>query len=386
MILHIDMDAFYAAVEQLDRPELRGRCVIVGGSTNRGVVSAASYEARRFGVRSAMPIFEARRKCPEGCFVHPRMDRYREVSRAVMALLTTFTPLVEPVSIDEAYLDLAGCCRLHGPPLDIGRRIKQQIKAAVGLTCSVGIAPNRFLAKIASEMDKPDGLTLIAAEAVPDFVARLPIGRVPGVGEKTMQILTRMGIHHLGDVRQYPAHALINRLGKYGRRLMALAAGIDTTPVTPHSPHKSVSTERTLDSDTRDRELLVRLLLKFSEEVAAQLRKLDVRARTLTLKIKHADFRQVTRSTTLPKATQSSDTVYREAVRLLDAYRFNAKVRLIGIGASNLTANRQPTQLNLFDRTARRSETWEKVDQTVEKITAKFGSGTVQRAVLKEKE
>ena len=189
MILHIDMDAFYASVEQRDRPELKGKCVIVGGRSNRGVVSAASYEARKFGIHSAMPIFQARQKCPRGIFVHPRMDRYKQVSRSIMALLKTFTPLVEVVSIDEAYMDVTGCGRLFGRPEEIGRRIKESVRAAVDLTCSVGIAPNMFLAKVASDMDKPDGLTIIRKKQMVAFIGALVIDKVPGVGKKPARSL-----------------------------------------------------------------------------------------------------------------------------------------------------------------------------------------------------
>ena len=286
MILHIDMDAFYASVEQLDDPRLKNKSVIVGGTSNRGVVSAASYEARKFGIHSAMPIYQAKQKCPHGIFVSPRMERYKEVSQKVMALLREFSPLVEPVSIDEAYLDITGCRRLFGEAPEIAREIKRKIKETVHLTCSVGVAPNKFLAKIASDLDKPDGLTLILPHQVPAFIDALSVKKIPGVGKKVFHQLELMGIRTLGDVRRLPEKALIMHLGKFGRRLRALSCGNDDSPVIPHAPHKSISSERTLPADTRDIKLLKRYLLSQSAEVARQLRLAGMRARTITIKLK----------------------------------------------------------------------------------------------------
>ncbi|MBT8356762.1 MAG: DNA polymerase IV, partial [Deltaproteobacteria bacterium] len=242
MILHIDMDAFFASVEQLDNPDLKGKCIIVGGRSNRGVVSAASYEARKYGVRSAMPIFMAKRKCPQGVFVFPRIKRYKEVSKEIMKLFCEFSPLVEPVSIDEAYVDIAGGARLFGSPVQIGMHIKEQIKKKVNLTCSVGIAPNKFLAKIASDMEKPDGLFIILPEEAHQFIQSLPIKKVPGIGKKTGESLENMSIATLGDVKQYPEKILLKRLGKFGKRLVELSNCIDHSSVTPFAQRKSVST------------------------------------------------------------------------------------------------------------------------------------------------
>ena len=383
MILHIDMDAFYASVELLDNPELAGKCVIVGGSSNRGVVSAASYEARKFGVHSAMPIFQAKQRCPDAVFIHPRMGRYKEISITIMSILKKYTPLVEQVSIDEAFMDITGCDRLFGSPQQIGTRIKQDIAGRVHLTCSVGIAPNRFMAKIASDMQKPDGLTIIMPGDVDEFIRTLPIRSVPGVGKKTLQQLEKIRIQTLGDIRHYPEKMLMDRLGKYGRRLIELADGIDPTPVKPGSRHKSVSTERTLAEDISDREVLKHYLLKHSDEVARQLRKLDVRAKTITLKIKHSDFQQITRSSTLAYPTRSSDIIYYEASHLLDRYRFSKKVRLIGVGASGLSQTSPPVQLTLFDKNNLSNENWDKVDRAVDRIASKFGKHVIQRATLK---
>jgi DNA polymerase-4 len=378
------MDAFYASVEQLDNPWLRDKCVIVGGTSNRGVVSAASYEARRFGVRSAMPVFQARRKCPDGIFIAPRMQRYVEVSREIMTILKAFTPLVEPVSIDEAYLDISDSTRLHGHAEDIALQIKQEIKATVDLTCSVGVAPIKFLAKIASDMEKPDGLTVILPDDVPKFIEKLPIQKVPGVGKKTHQQLEAMGIKLLGDVKTFPRKTLLDRLGKFGRRLLALSAGIDHSEVTPNSKRKSASSERTLGRDTADKQLLKRYLLQQAEEVARHLRKADTRGKTITLKLKHSDFKQITRSTTIGNPTQSSKTIYRHAAALLDAYELTHKIRLIGVGVSGFISADKPTQLELFDRKAQTAKNWEKVDQTVENISKKFGRDAITRATLKD--
>ncbi len=384
MILHIDMDAFYAAVEQLDNPRLRGQCVIVGGTSNRGVVATASYEARRFGVHSAMPIFQARQRCPHGVFVPPRMERYQEVSRQIMAILREFSPLVEPVSIDEAFLDLAGTARLHGAPAEMARAIKREILAAVHLTGSVGVAPNRFLAKIASDVNKPDGLTVIAADQVEAFIDQLPIGKVPGVGPKTLAKLEGMGVRHLGQIRNFAEQMLLAAFGTYGMRLRELAHGIDLTPVTPFAPGKSVSSECTLDEDTRELAALTRCLLAQAEEVAAGLRKEGVKARTVVLKLKLADFKLLTRRTTFAPPTQSSQAIYQQAVKLLEGHRIIQKIRLIGLGATGFVSTDVPTQQELFGREKKPREGWEKVDRTLETIKSKFGEDMIRRGTLSE--
>jgi DNA polymerase-4 len=385
MILHIDMDAFYASVEQLDNPWLRGKCVLVGGSSNRGVVMAASYEARKFGVRSATPVFKAREMCPQGIFIAPRMKRYQEISKNIMAVLREFTPEVEVVSIDEAYLDIAGSKRLHGDPEKVALAIKNEIKETLQLTCSVGVAPGRFLAKVASDLDKPDGLTIIRPADVHRFIATLPIQKVPGVGKKTFQHLESMGIKTLGDIKTFPEKLLMDQLGKFGNRLIELSSGLDCSTVTPDAPHKSVSSECTLAEDTRDKELLNTYMLKQAEEVARQLRKADVKAGTITLKLKHADFKQVSRSKTIANPTQSSKTIYRCAAQLLEEYRLIQKVRLVGVGTSGLKSSAIPVQLDLFDRRAESDSSWTKIDQTLETITQKFGKDAIKRATLSKK-
>lgn len=382
MILHIDMDAFYAAVEQLDDPSLRGRCVIVGGLSGRGVVATASYEARRFGVHSAMPIFEARRRCPQAVFIKPRRERYQAVSRRIMAILQRFTPLVEPVSIDEAYLDVTGCERIGGPPAQIARRIKTSILEETALTCSVGGAPVKFLAKIASEMQKPDGLTLIMAADVAGVIERLAIERVPGVGPAALARLAPLGVKTLADAGRLGEAALARRLGKFGLRLAALSRGEDPSPVAVHGETKSVSAEVTLPRDTTDCSAIRRILLEQAAEVAHQLRRQGLRARTVVLKLKHDDFRQVTRSRTLEAPTQSAHTLFGAAAALLDAYRLPRAVRLVGVGAANLVPTSRPVQQTLFDAVGgrRADAAWEKVERVLDAIEARFGPRAVHRA------
>jgi DNA polymerase-4 len=384
MILHIDMDAFYASVEQLDNPWLKGKCVIVGGTSNRGVVSASSYEARRFGVRSAMPIFQARQKCPDGVFIPPRMARYKEISQKIMAILREFSPQVEVVSIDEAYMDISDSRRLYGNPEAVARDIKTTIKDKLGLTCSVGLAPVKFLAKVASDMDKPDGLTIIQPREMAQFIDKLSVQKVPGVGKKTYLQLAALGIKTLGDVNKFPTKMLLDRMGKFGQRLIELASGRDHSAVTPRSPHKSVSSERTLAEDTLDKKVLHQYLLKQSEEVARQLRKAGVKARTITLKVKHADFKQYTRSKTISMPTRSSETIYQHAAKLLDNYKLTQKIRLIGVGTSGFKSEGQPVQLSLFEGADKSDKSWEIVDRTVETITQKFGRDVIKRGTLKD--
>jgi DNA polymerase-4 len=382
MIVHIDMDAFFAAVEQLDNPELKGQCVIIGSPSGRGVVATASYEARRFGVHSAMPMFMARKKCPHGIIIRPRKKRYKELSLIIMDLFREFTPLVEPVSIDEAYLDVTGCRRLNGSPEKTAQQIKAKVFDTVNLTCSVGIAPCKFLAKIASDMDKPGGLTFIRPEKALAFVKTLPIGKVPGVGKKTLAHLQKIGIKSLGDVHRYSDDMLQKKFGKFGHRLRDLSLCRDNSRVSPFSQAKSVSSETTLTEDTADKTKLQRHLLRQSEDIGRQLRKLAVRAKTITLKIKHADFRQFTRSVTLEAPTHSSETIYRAAVKLLTAYPLTTRIRLIGVGASGLGKKKGAMQMDLFKKRESPDDNWEKVDQAVDSIWKKFGDNTVKKASL----
>ncbi len=382
MILHIDMDAFFASVEQLDNPELIGKCVIVGGMSNRSVVSAASYEARKFGVHSAMPMYKARQMCPDAVFLPPRMKRYKELSRQIMAILKNLSPLVEPISIDEAYVDLTGCERLHGDPLTISNKLKQEIRTKVHLNCSVGVAPNKFMAKIASDMNKPDGLKIIMPEEAPEFIKSLPVSNVPGVGTKMKNQLHHLGIIILNDVANYPEGLLIKKLGKFGKRLIELSACIDRSCVVAESCRRSVSCEETLAYDTKDRNLLRKYVLRFSEAVGKELRMLGMKAKTIHLKIKHADFQQVTRGVTIEKQTQASEIIFSEAIQLLNNYPLEKEVRLIGVGASGLVPMGTYTQMDLFNELKKRDDNWERLDRVMDKIEKKYGNNIVRRASL----
>lgn len=384
MILHVDMDAFYAAIEQRDRPELRGVCVIVGGSIERGVVSTASYEARKYGVHSAMPIFQARKRCPTAVIIPPRMEHYRAVSREILNILRTYSPRVEAVSIDEAYLDVYGCERSIGTPEAIALEIKHRVGKEVGLTCSIGVAPVKFLAKIASEMRKPDGLFIIQPEDVAGVVQSLPIRKVPGVGPKTAEILEVLQIRTLGDVNRFPRETLVRRLGKYGDRLAELAVGFDAEGVTTERENKSISSETTLMTDTDDLDVLMGRLLCQADEVGCELRKKGLWARTVTLKIKHADFKQITRSVTLSSPVRTADGIHKAAAELLKAYKLAGKVRLIGVGASGLLSESRPRQLDLFCPKQNKSVGWDKVETAVDRIERRFGKGLVRKARLLE--
>ncbi len=383
MIFHIDMDAFYASVEILDNPEFKGKPVIVGGLSGRGVVAAASYEARKYGVYSAMPMFQALKKCPDARIVPPRKTRYKQVSETVMNILNSFSPLVEQVSIDEAYLDAGGCERLFGSAETMAREIKAKIKERVHLTCSVGIAPVKFLAKIASDMDKPDGLTVISPEKMPDFIYSLPIKNAPGVGPKMFQELKMLGIATFGDIQNFPEKLLVDKTGKFGRRLKELSMGIDNSVVVPCSPPKSVSAEDTLGYDTADRDLLKKYLLQQADDVGRQLRKSGMNAKTVSIKVKYADFQQITRSITLQCPTCSSNTLYHETCRLLDNCVLMKKVRLIGMGVSGLVPVNHPVQMNLFDLPNQTDNNWEKVDKTMDRIQERFGKEMLTRAIIK---
>jgi DNA polymerase IV len=378
-ILHIDMDAFYASVEQVDHPELIGKPVIIGGS-QRGVVAAASYEARKFGVRSAMPVFEARRLCPNGVFLPVRRRRYQDVSHQVMKILDTVSPLVEQVSIDEAFIDITGTESLHGPEITLIGKIKEAIKDRTSLTCSIGIAPNRFLAKIASEMNKPDGWTIINEEDVAALLQKLPINKIPGIGPKTAQVMTELGIQTAVDVLRFPQEFWVRRLGRSGVDLYDRAQGIGATAVIPHRAPKSCSAEATFASDTADTEDLKKWLLSQSEEVGRDLRKDGIKGKTITLKVKYANFKTVTRSTTLPEATHSTRVIYDTALKLLLKLKIKEKVRLIGVGVSNFAVGME--QKNLFPDNFLHKQ--EGLDRALDRIQNKFGSKAILRGRVGE--
>ncbi len=385
LIAHLDMDAFYAAVEALDNPELKGKPVIVGGTSNRGVVSSASYEARRLGVRSAMPIVEARRKCPDGVFLPGRMKRYQEVSRKIMTALRDFAPVVEPVSIDEAFLDLTGTTKLYGPPEAIGRRLKALIRETTGLTCSVGLAPNKLVAKIASDHDKPDGLTVVSPEAVEDFLGRLEVGRLPGVGPRLKAKLELLSVATVADLRRLSLEDLNRLFGVHGARLHDMARGIDAAPVTAGRERpKSISAEQTLEADAYTSDELIPLLAAQALRVGRRLRAHGLYARTVVLKIKHADFKLVTRSQTLAAATASTKVILATATELLKAYGSRGPIRLVGLGVTNLESPTE-SQADLFgpDDDELRSA---RVDRAVDRILSRFGSKSIKIGVSLKKD
>ncbi|WP_187170622.1 DNA polymerase IV [Salidesulfovibrio onnuriiensis] len=378
--MHIDMDAFFASVEQLDNPELRGKPVAVGGSSDRGVCSAASYEARRFGVRSALSVVKARQLCPELILVPGRMGRYKELSGKVMAVLHEFSPVVEQASVDEAYLDATGLERLFGPIEAIGRMIKERVRAETGLTCSVGAAPIRFLAKIASDLDKPDGLSIIHPHEVHSFLRELPVGKIPGVGKKMREGLKRFGVYRAGDLLRHDRVYWEGRLGKSGGILHDRARGIDPNPVEPVGAAKSCSAENTFHEDTGDRSLLRKWLLAQSERVGADLRRHGYKGRTVTLKVKFSDFRQITRSHSLESPTDNTAAIFDLAVELLEEVDLPRPVRLIGVGVSNF--GDKPRQMSLFEQPAKPENS--KLDRAVDAIREKFGASALTRAELLE--
>jgi DNA polymerase-4 len=331
-----------------------------------------------------MPIFQARKKCPEGIFLGIRMDRYREVSNRIMEILRLFSPLVEQVSIDEAYLDLTGTWKLLGNSRDIALMMKQKIRDETGLTCSVGIAPNRFLAKISSDMQKPDGLTIISPAQVPGVIDNLPIEKVPGVGEKSIKALHGIGLFKLGDVKRFGDRLLMKKTGSFAKRIIGLSRGIDDTPVSPTTDHKSISSEDTLSADTNDVSLLKRRLLYQSEIVGRRLRAKGYKGTTVTLKIKGADFKQKTRSVTLDEPTCSSQTIYEKGLELLKHLDMSVKYRLIGIGVSNLRLSEGSfKQLNLFSESAgHKKESWSEAEKAMDVIKERFGRDAIKRGGL----
>ncbi len=378
-ILHADLDAFFAAVEQRDRPELRGRPVIVGGGGpgDRGVVSTASYEARRFGVHSAMPLRTAGRLCPQGVFLPVDGRKYQAEGRRVMAILRRFTPQVQPVSIDEAFLDVTASRALFGDGEAIGRAIKAAVRDEVGLTVSVGVAATKLVAKVASDLRKPDGLVVVPPGEEAAFLAPLPIARLWGVGEKTAVALADYGVVTIGDLAALPPEVLARRLGKHGAALVDRARGIDPDPVATGEPAKSIGHEHTFGRDTADREAIERTLLGLADGVAGRLRSAGLRAGTVTLKLRDAGFATITRQATLAAPTDLTEPIFETSLALLRRELRGQRIRLVGVTASNL---RDPEQLGLFDAAGdpRRRAAAEALDT----IRRKYGSRAVTRARL----
>jgi DNA polymerase-4 len=376
-ILHVDLDAFFAAVEQLDHPELRGRAVVVGGDPRgRGVVSAASYEAREFGVRSAMPLRTAAALCPQAAFLPVRGARYAEVSRQVMTILRRYSPVVEQVSIDEAFLDVAGTEALHGSPERIAVAIRAAIRAEIGLAASVGVASSRLVAKIASDLRKPDALVVVPAGTEASFLDPLPIGRLWGVGAKTRAVLADHGVRTIGDLARLPPDVLRRRLGEHGVSLADRARGIDPTPVGGDMDAKSVSHEHTFGQDTRDPEVIERSLLALSEGVASRLRSGGLRASTVAVKVRDSEFVTHSRQMTLHDPTDQAGDIYRAALDLARPQIRGIRVRLLGVAASGLT---ERAQLALF---AEQDERRRRASSATDEVRRRFGSRALVRARL----
>ncbi|HYD42288.1 MAG TPA: DNA polymerase IV [Anaeromyxobacter sp.] len=386
-ILHLDLDAFFASVEQLDDPSLRGRPVIVGGTGRRGVVSAASYEARKFGVRSAMPTARARRLCPDGVFLPPRFDRYGALSAAIFDIYRRYTPLVEPLSLDEAFLDVTRSRALHGPGCDIALAIKRAVRGECGLAVSAGIAEVKLAAKIACDLGKPDGLVEVPPGGVAAFLAPLPVSRLWGVGEVTEAALRKIGVATIGDLQRLPEAALAPAIGAHGRDLRALALGVDPREVVPDWEQRSVGAEETFAHDLSDRASLERELLAQAVRVGRRLRAAGLRGRVVTLKVKYADFTLVTRRVTLGHPTDDDRILFDAARAQLDRVELARRVRLTGISVSDFAGPAERGQLGLFAGPAPAAEPPDAgrrraLHSALDALADRFGDDAVVRADL----
>lgn len=376
-IIHVDMDAFYASIEQRDNPSLMGKPVIVGGVTGqRGVVSAASYEARPYGVRSAMPIKKARRLCPHGMFIPCDMERYRVVSGELHEIFSCYTPLVESLSLDEAFLDVSASERLWGSAETIGREIKARVRHELALTASVGIAPNKFLAKMASDRDKPDGFVVIGPGEEADFLRDMPVGAIYGVGKVTARRMADLGLRSIGQLAAMSQEKLRGIFGAYGDRLYDLSHGIDDAEVIPDAETKSISHEITFDVDIEDPGEIRRTLGVLSDRVGARLRQGALVARTVGIKVRLADFTTMSRERTLAEPVDADTVIFSTAWHLFrETPRGGQRIRLLGVGASNLEP--PPAQLSLFGES---NERMRQTMKTVDIIRKKFGDDAIGRA------
>jgi DNA polymerase-4 len=377
-ILHVDMDAFFVSVELLKRPDLRGKPVLVGGTAGRGVVSAASYEARRYGVNSAMPMSLALQRCPNAVVLRGDYASYAEYSRRVMQIFEEVTPLVEKLSIDEAFLDVSGARRLHGSPAEIAWGLRRRVHDETGLTCSIGVAATKFVAKVASSRAKPDGMLVVPADRTLDFLHPLPVSALWGVGKVTEESLTRIGLRTVGDVAAMPADALARALGPaLAAKLAHLSMGVDARDVVTGREEKSIGHEVTFGYDLTDLEQLRRELLRLSDDVAVRLRRAGVVGRTVVLKLRYGDFRTVTRSRTLGEPTDVARRIYDEASAALGELAGDgARIRLIGVRAEQLRPSGSGAMLWDPD------EEWREAERTIDEVTARFGRGMVRPASL----
>lgn len=379
MILHIDMDAFYASVEEREQPELRGKPLIVGGSpTGRGVVSAANYAVRKFGVHSAMPTARALRLCPEAVILRPRMDLYAGIAKQIRAIFHRYTPVVEPLSLDEAFLDVSGSRKLFGSAEAIGKRIKHEILEELQLVASVGVAPNKFLAKLASDLEKPDGFTVIPEDRVQEILDPLSISRIWGVGKVTQQKLERLGIHTFGHLRGLSEDDVTHLLGKSGEHFWRLAQGIDSRRVVSERGAKTISHESTFPVDIVDLDVLRARLLELTEQVGMRLRSHSYLGRTISIKVRYSDFHTITRSRSLEEASNTTSQIWEVVSELFSTElpKRKLEIRLLGVGVSNLEPHR-PTQLSLFDDQGQ--PTTSDLDQTTDRLRNLFGRNAIRR-------
>jgi DNA polymerase-4 len=381
-ILHVDMDAFYASVEALDDPSLAGRPVAVGGGGPRGVVMSASYEARAYGVHSAMPGARARRLCPDLVIVAPNFERYTEESRAIREIFLAHTPHVEQISLDEAFLDVGGSVRLFGDPVAIAERIRARVRDERSLVCSVGVGPNKLIAKLASERAKPDGVVHVPAGQVRAFLDPLPVDALWGVGEQTALALDRLGVRVVGDLLTLPGGVLERAFGhQMAKHLIALAIGSDDRPVVSYEAPKQVSAENTFARDLDAPADIRRELLRLADRVSARLRKADLAARTVTIKVRFSDFRTITRARTLDEPTAVAARIYGASRDLWDALRLHRpRIRLLGVAASGLLPGPGPEQLRIGERPDR----WRDADRAVDALRARFGREMIERATTAE--
>ncbi|MDP2643778.1 MAG: DNA polymerase IV [Desulfobacterales bacterium] len=384
-IIHLDMDAFYPSVEMLDDPGLKGKPVIVGGTSDRGVVSSASYEARKFGVHSAQPIARAMRLCPKGIFLPVRMSRYQQISRQVFEIFHLFTPLVEPLSIDEAFLDVTGSVRLFGMPQDIALKIKQRVLSETGLTVSAGVSSLKFVAKIASDMDKPDGLTVVPPDQIKAFLDPLPIHKMWGVGQKTLAEMSRLKIFIFRDLQQMPLEVLEKKFGRQGVKMHRLSMGIDTRQVVPEQDAHSMGHEVTFSRDIMDPDAARKELLSLAMKVARRMRRNGLFGKTVALKVKYGNFSLCTRSATLARPTDDGAEIYATVCRLLEKTKAGkSPIRLLGISLSHFSPTSPEEQLSLFDRRPG-VEKRKRLNAALDSLSDKFGKESIRPGTLYEK-
>lgn len=378
-ILHVDMDAFYASIEERDHSELQGLPIIVGGrAEHRGVVSAANYPARKFGVHSAMPMKTARQLCPQAHFFPVRMSAYAEVSQSIQKIFRRYTPLVEPLSLDEAFLDVTGSQLLFGNGREIATAIKQEVRQSLQLIASVGVAPNKFLAKIASDADKPDGLVVVEPDKIQEFLDPLPVSRVWGIGKVATQRFNRCGIQTIAQLRGLDLKVLTELFGEQGAHLWQLAQGLDDRAVVPEKQAKSISHETTFSSDVNDLEILRTILMGLVDDVARRLRKNKLRGKTIQLKIRYDDFSTFTRSMTVAQPTDLTREIEESALLLLDQKLPDRplSIRLIGVGVTGFQSGSQQ-QKSLFDEEDQQK--FSRLDQVKDQIASRFGSDSIIR-------